>query len=146
MIDDEYLRILMTIPTKINKCIDLLGEEYLSDAGLKPYYVQYILYINEHDGISQKDLNAVIPFDKSRISVVIHQLTDRGYVYNDSNGRNNSLHLTEKGKEVVPICKMFLDVMEKEIFNIDNYNPAQRQINIDLNERLDRLMERLHHE
>ncbi len=144
MTAQECIQLCMYIPEKINRCINLLAQKYLKDTNLKPYYVPYIINIKRVDGISQKQLKVLIPYDKSRISVVIHELIDRGLVYNDGAGRNSSLHLTEDGHAVFSICKMFFDIVNKEIFGWDeNIEKEIVRQNMILNDRLDDLIDKL---
>lgn len=141
---EECMQISMYLPEKINKCINLLATEYLKDTNLKPYYVPYILNIERVDGISQKQLKVLIPFDKSRISVVVHELIDKGLIYNDGVGRNSSLHLTDDGRASYSVCKMFFDIVKKEIFGWDDDIEEEiRRQNKMFNDRLDALIEKL---
>lgn len=140
--EEEYLRLMLYLPDKIRKCIDALASDHFSDPDMKPYFVSYITRLHTLDGATQKDLKAVIPFDKSRISVVIHQLIDKGYVYNDGEGRNSSLHLTEKGEAAYPSCCSFLQRLSEELFRISPCDPKVRQANIDFDAHMDGLLEK----
>ena len=139
-IDDDILHKFMYIPEKINKCIDLLAEYYLKDTGLKSYYIPYILRIGKNDGISQKELRDFLPFDKSRISTVVNELIQTGLVTNDGEGRNTSLHLTEKGLAAVSVSRMFFNITMQEVFRVGEMNDEIARKTAEFNEHLDSVM------
>ncbi len=142
MDDEEYIRMMVYMPDKIGKCVDALAAAHFSDPDMKSYFFAYILRLHAIDGATQKDLAEVIPFDKSRISVVVNQLIKLGYVYDSGRGRNSSLHLTEKGKMAYPECRSFLDLLAEEIFGLEEDGIEIRRINTEFNDRLDRLLEK----
>ena len=138
--DDEYIHVMVYLPDKISKCVDALAASHFTDPDMKPYFFPYIIRLHAIDGATQKDLNAVIPYDKSRISVVVNQLIKLGYVYDDGQGRNSSLHLTEKGERAYPECRSFLDLISKELFGIAEGNTEIRRKNIEFDRHLDELL------
>lgn len=143
MDNDEYLKLLVFIPVKIDKCISLLSNEFLKDSPIKFYNIPYILQINAVDGISQKSLKDLIPFDKSRISIVVRELIDQGLVVDTGTKRNSSLHLTENGKAILPICKLFIELVKKEIFGEgDILDSESMQKTFEFDRRLDMLIEK----
>ncbi len=141
MSDDEYIQMMLYLPEKLNKCVSLLADKYLQDSNIKVYYIPYILNLKYKDGMSQKDLKCHISCDKSRISVVVHELMNEGFVYNDATGRNSSLHLTEKGHSAYTVCKMFFDIVKKEVFGLKT-DEDLRKADIEFNQRLDALIEK----
>ncbi len=142
--DDEYIQMMLYLPEKISKCVNLLAANYLKDSNIKVYYMPYLLNLKVNDGMSQKDLKCKISCDKSRISVVVHELIDQGLVYNDAKGRNSSLHLTEKGNEAYTVCKMFFDIVKKELFSLDTTDDVKVK-DIEFNNHLDELLEKYSH-
>lgn len=139
--EDDYFLLAMYTPEKVSKCVNLLAEDYLKGTKLKVYYIPYILHIRGSDGISQKELKETIPFDKSRISVVIRELIETGLVYNSATGRNSSLHLTDNGMAAFSICKMFMNIVKTEIFNLDpEKEEFYRQKNVQFNKHLDEII------
>lgn len=140
---DEYLRLLIYIPGKIDKCINLLSNEYLKGSPLKFYNLPYIIQIHAFDGISQKALKELIPFDKSRISIVVRELIDQGLVEDTGTKRNSSLHLTDKGRDTLPVCKLFIELIKKEIFGEENiFDPEYVRKTFEFDERLNMLIEK----
>lgn len=140
---DEYLKLMIFIPVKIEKCTTLLSNEYLDGSALKFYHIPYLYQIHSSDGISQKQLNEVIPFDKSRISIVVRELIDNGLVTDTGTKRNSSLHLTDKGVNILPLCKMFIELVKKEIFGEnDIFDPEYIKKTFEFDEKLDRLIEK----
>ncbi|MCQ2078451.1 MAG: MarR family transcriptional regulator [archaeon] len=138
-----YFRLLMYLPEKLTKCIDLVSQDYLRDTNLKTYFMAYIFHIKSNDGISQKDLKLLIPHDKSRISVVVNELIELGLVYDDGVGRSSSLHLTDSGMNAFVICKMLFDLVGREIFKMSRENyELIKQKNIEFDKHLDSILSR----
>ena len=52
--EDEYLALILCLPDKLGRCVELLAQRYLKDSDLKSYYLPYLLYVKLNDGISQK--------------------------------------------------------------------------------------------
>ena len=88
-------------PKKMTQVLAIIGDKLFADLGIKSYHLSVLRVIYDHDGIDQKSIRKVIPFDKSRISVVVRELLDGGFVVDSASGRSSSLHLTEKGQEAV---------------------------------------------
>ncbi|MCQ2079755.1 MAG: MarR family transcriptional regulator, partial [archaeon] len=65
---------------KMRKCIRYLSEPYLEKEGLRSHHVVFLFAIEKEDGMSQKDLKEHLPYDQSRISMVVSELISRGLV------------------------------------------------------------------
>jgi len=103
-------------PIKMKRVMSKLSADFISELSLKDYYFPFLSVLSEHDGISQRDIVMMIPFDKSRISVVVHELIDAGLVYDSADGRSTSLHLTDLGKEANAIGRMYARIAMDMIF------------------------------
>lgn len=130
-------------PEKMSKCFKVIVSRYTSDTQIKPYHMPFINRIGEVAGTSQKDLSCVLPFDKSRVSTVIHELMDMGVVVNDSDGKVSSLRLTESGKNMYAMCQMLKALMGNLIlddFTDDELDELGRLL-MKLNHRMDEILE-----
>ena len=132
---------LMYFPEKLAKCVRNMVSVYTWEIGLKPHQLPIIMEVGYHPHISQRDLSARLPVDKSRISMIVKELTDQGIVVNESNNKLGSLALTEKGEEMYESCKriscetfskIFDDFDKEEINQLEEY--ASR-----INRRIDTL-------
>lgn len=108
MREPNVYELLMLFPSKVKRYASLLAERHISDDRIKPQHLTFIPYIAEFDGISQKDLNVFLQFDKSYVSTVVRELIDMGLVYNDGAGKTYSLHLTEEGRKVNDVCEKII--------------------------------------
>ena len=63
------------------------STNFLKDLPIKEYHIPFILMIGYYDGISQKEINERVPFDKSRISVIVNELIKLKYVEDSNSGR-----------------------------------------------------------
>lgn len=54
---------------------------------MKNYSYPIIEMIAMNDGISQREINTYVPFDKSRISIIVSELIKDGYV-EDTGSKN----------------------------------------------------------
>ena len=82
----DAIRLVGSFPKKMNLCIKGYAVKYLRDTRIKPPYRILIFHIGKSDGLSQKELIDEVPYDKSYISTMVHDLIDLGLVYNDSSG------------------------------------------------------------
>ena len=121
---------LMYFPEKLAKCVRNMVSVYTWEIGLKPHQLPIIMEVGYHPHISQRDLSARLPVDKSRISMIVKELTDQGIVVNESNNKLGSLALTEKGEEMYESCKriscetfskIFDDFDKEEINQLEEY-------------------------
>ena len=96
---DDAIRLVVSFPKKMNLCMKGYADKYLRDTRIKPPYLILIFHIGKRDGLSQKELIDEVPYDKSYISTMVHDLIDLGLVYNDSSGKLHSLHLTDQGRD-----------------------------------------------
>lgn len=68
---------------------------------------QYMFYLQiaKNDGICQKEISQNLKIDKATTAKAIKKLTGLGYIYevqNIEDKRSYNLHLTQKGKEILP--------------------------------------------
>lgn len=113
--DFEIKRLMFTLPFKVNRVL----RSYLSgpclELGVKEYQVPTLNIIYYYDGISQKGIKSLLPFDKSRISVVVNELISAGMVKNSGEGRTSSLHLTGKGMDVAVRLSASVDILFERV-------------------------------
>ena len=100
---------------KMVAAISIVGDRILEEYGIKSYHLALLRVISSQDGIDQKSIRKTIPFDKSRISVIVRELSDWGFIYDSGSGRSSSLHLTDKGKETVKVTPEYSRKVEKEV-------------------------------
>ncbi len=84
---------------------------------LKPYRIgsgQYffLIAIHKHDGINQKELTKIMNIDKATTAKALKKLEENNMVTrlkDESDKRYYNIHLTEKGKEFMPVLRKILD-------------------------------------
>lgn len=108
--------IIMCFPGKMKQCMRLIAMQYLQGTNIRPHYLPYISCIGQNDGVSQKELNEMIPVDKSHVSTVVRELMDLGLVYNSGTGKVHSLHLTDSGRNIMATSQMMFDIVESKMF------------------------------
>ena len=121
------------------------ADKYLKDTRLKPPYLILIFHIGKRDGLSQKELIDEVPYDKSYISTMVHDLIDLGLVYNDSSGKLHSLHLTDQGRDIYAMSRMMFELMDRNLFDVltDEEKDVLAEIMRKLDARADHIMEGL---
>lgn len=146
--DNEAIRMVMVFPRKMNQCIRTYAMTYLKDTRIKPPYLLLIFQIGTNDGISQKQLNEDVPFDKSYISTMVRDLIDLGLVYNDSSGKVHSLRLTEQGKAMFAMSRMMFDLLDRNMFSVltDEEMRSLEVIMGKLNDQADKFIHDLAHQ
>lgn len=133
--DKSVQRILMCINSKIKRGMMQYASKYLHDTDLKPPYLVFLFYIKDHDGSSQKDLNGILPYDKSYVSVIVSKLIDMGLVVNTGEGKTHSLHLTEHGRNLAVTYDMLVDLLDDRLFG--NFTEEERRMFIHCLRKLD---------
>ena len=114
--DGSISSMMIQFPYKLRRFIIGLSSTYLEDTDIKPRHMKYLALISMYDGISQKDLAERTFVDKSSVSYMIKELTDKGLVYNSGSGKSSCLHLTESGKRAAVIGRTIRDLMDEKIF------------------------------
>jgi DNA-binding MarR family transcriptional regulator len=97
----QVLEPLLLYPDKMARFVRISSEKGLEGTPLKPHHIPFIIAIGNGGGISQKELCARIPVDKSRVSTVVHELMLMGLAYNGSGGKTWSLELTDAGRKAL---------------------------------------------
>lgn len=140
--DDDSITLILGFPKKMSQCMRLVASAYLKDSNVKPQYLTIIYHLGTNDGISQKELNEVVPFDKSYISIMVHDMIKIGLIYNDGEGKQHSLHLTDRGRDVYVMSRMMFDLLDRNLFDVltDEEKESLRGIMGKLDSRLDKLM------
>lgn len=128
---------------KMVTAVNLAGDAILGRYGLKSYHLALLRVIASEDGIEQKGIRKTIPFDKSRISVIIRELTEAGLIYDSARGRSSSLHLTERGAEIVRLTPEYRKKVEEVIFSVFTKEEMDEMDALfsKLNKRLDYVIE-----
>ena len=142
---DDAIRLVVSFPKKMNQCMKGYADKYLKDTRLKPPYLILIFHIGRRDGLSQKELIDEVPYDKSYISTMVHDLIDLGLVYNDSSGKLHSLHLTDSGRDIYAMSRMMFELMDRNLFDVltDEEKDVLVEIMRKLDARADHIMEGL---
>lgn len=91
-------------------------QQILINHYLNPYQIGsgqfiFLLSIDEHEGISQKELSKLIKIDKTTTTKALKKLEDEGYisrVQDLSDRRYYKLYLTLKGRNFIPILRKIL--------------------------------------
>lgn len=91
--------------SSINRCINKIKSEEMSEFDLKSYHVSclYYLYKNQSTGLTASELCTLCEDDKGTISRSINYLMDCGYIICDDTSKKKyraKLHLTESGKSI----------------------------------------------
>ncbi len=131
-------------PKKMSQVLGVIGDKLFADIGIKTYHLAVLRVIFANDGIDQKGIRDFIPFDKSRISVVVRELLDNGFVKDSATGRSSSLHLTDRGMAAVKRTPEFSEVVSKDIFGefTEDEMNFLNQAFVRLNTRLNALLEK----
>ncbi len=139
---DDAIRLVVSFPKKMSLCMRGYAEKYLRDTRLKPPHILLIFHVGRRDGISQKELIEEIPYDKSYISTLVHDLIDLGLVYNDGSGKLHSLHLTDQGRDIYAMSRMMFELMDRNLFDVltDEEKDSLEIIMRKLDDRANRIM------
>ena len=116
---------LLPFPVKMKHFIDAVTAEVIKDTEFRPFDIPFISVIGRYDGISQKDISAILDYDKSYTTRIINHLIDIKAVENRATGKTHSLHLTEKGTSALDLSLKVADIIENTIFG--DFNDDERE-------------------
>jgi len=115
--------------TGIYRHLQIIINHDLNPYGLGSGQYTFLGTIAEHEGISQKELSALIQIDKTTTAKAIKKLEEEDYIYrlHDPNDKRvNQLFLTEKGQEFIPILRGKLQNITKILTT--NMDKAQQEV------------------
>lgn len=115
--DEDLIERFEIFSDKIKKCLKYVAEPYLEKEGLRIYHAIFLRIIESEPGASQKSIKARVPYDKSRVSMVITELLELGLVRNTSSGKLSSLVLTDKGTAVSESTKKIFSDFRRSLFS-----------------------------
>lgn len=93
-------------------------NERLRDYGFSGAMYMILLHIERHPGTTQDSIANHMFIDKCNVARRTKKLEALGYLYRETNQndrRQNSLYLTEKGRELVPIIRSYMGQWGREI-------------------------------
>ena len=142
---NELIDLMMVFPRKMSMFTRAVASKYLKDSRIKPYHLMMIHGIGSGDGISQKDLVEMLPFDKSYISTGVRELIDMGLVYNESEGKVHSLRLTDMGRDLMAMGEMMFDLIQGSLTSILDAEERETLVRLmkKVNAHTDELIEQL---
>ena len=126
-------------PKKLTAAFAVIGDRMFADMGIKFYHLAVLRVVYSNDGIDQKGIRNTVPFDKSRISVVVRELLDQGFLRDSATGRSSSLHLTELGMKAVSRTNEYRKVVSEEIFG--EFTKAEMEFMDEAFQRLNDLLD-----
>ena len=117
---------LLPFPVKMKHFIDAVTAEVIKDTEFRPFDIPFISVIGRYDGISQKNISAILDYDKSYTTRIINHLIEIKAVENRATGKTHSLHLTEKGMDALNLSLKVAGIIEETIFgDFDDSERAQ---------------------
>ena len=146
--DDDSITLILGFPKKMSQCMKTVAASYLHDTRIKPQYLTLIYRIGSGEGISQKELNEDVPYDKSYISTMVHDLIELGLVYNDSSGKLHCLRLTDQGRDIYAMSRMMFDLIDRSLFDVltEEERSVLNRVMVKLDSRVDQLIEQFSNE
>lgn len=85
-------------------------SQKMQEAGLHFGLLFFIIYIGKHPGCSPSQLRESLSLDWGHSQRCITQLTDKGFITKEKEGRHYILHLTEQGQNAFSIAQhVFFD-------------------------------------
>lgn len=113
---NELIDLMMVFPRKTANISRLIVSKYLKDSRIKPHHLMMLKALSEGDGMSQKDLCEILPFDKSYISTGVRELIDMDLAVNRGEGKIHRLYPTDLGRDIASMGDMMFDLVESSMF------------------------------
>ncbi len=137
----DYERMLYYLPSKMKKAGSKLTSDYSANFPYKDYYFPVLQAIYYQDGVSQKEIVRTVAFDKSRISVIVNELIEQGFVTDSGEGRTSCLHLTDKGKQANTVGRMYSKIFYDKVFS--SFNEEELKAAADFFIKLDKVLDEI---
>ncbi|ANY76792.1 MarR family transcriptional regulator [Paenibacillus ihbetae] len=80
---------------QVTRTMTKMADEAFFPSGLPPAYAFVMIAINDHQGISQKELGEVLHIAPSTIT--LEKLQTKGLLYTEQQGKQSLIHSTDKG-------------------------------------------------
>ena len=101
--EDLFVDFTMSI-LSLNKLVQKIKTFEMEKYGLKSIHVMCGYYLNKNpQGLKAKELVELTLEDKAAISRALKIMQEKGYVKYDSDSRNSTVKLTDKGKQLTDI-------------------------------------------
>ncbi len=94
--------------TGIYRHLQIIINHDLNPFGLGSGQYVFLGTLAQNEGISQKELSAIIKIDKTTTAKALKKLESEGYIFRQQDlddKRYNRLYLTDKGTEFIPIMR-----------------------------------------
>ncbi len=118
MYNDHLEQFTLTL-ADILKSVKKIKERRMSDFGLRSTHVMVVYLLGRYpDGLTPADLCEAGDIDKSQVSRVLSELTEKGYVAPVSSGMRrykSRLCLTEAGKELAHFIALSAAEVQTEV-------------------------------
>lgn len=125
---------IMPFPVRMKHFIDAISTDTVKDTEFRPFDIPFISVIGRFDGISQKDISAVLDYDKSYTTRIINHLIEIGAVENRASGKTHSLHLTAKGMTALELSVRVSERIEEAMFR--GFTEEEKNLFVDLTSRM----------
>lgn len=112
--EDLYIDFTVAI-SRLSKIIQKIKSFEIGKYGFKSVHISCIYYLNKNaDGLTAKELSALSLEDKAAISRALKTLHEQNIVEYLPRGRNETVRLTEKGKELSEVINQKIESAVKK--------------------------------
>lgn len=101
----------------------------MKDLNITAGQFPYLIYLSEKEGISQEELASYYHIDKGTVARALKKLEDNGFINREidsENRRRYILHLTEKGKALVPKIYKVDAEWEKTVYH--DFSESEKEL------------------
>lgn len=101
---DTYLKECMYFTvSRLDRIVTKMAEDEFRIAGLSPTYAYLLMAVDEKEGISQKELGAILHLQPSTVTRLVEKLVVNDLVYTRMEGRMSLIYTSPKGKQLIPV-------------------------------------------
>lgn len=102
MFETYYRNCLYFTANRLSRIITKMAEEDFRKTGLSPTYAFLLMAVYEQEGITQKELSAILHLTPSTVTRFIEKLEAKRLVLSQADGRLSRIYSTEQGKALKP--------------------------------------------
>ena len=89
----------------MNRVINKMTEEAFMPTGLAPSYAFLMMVVIEEESIGIGELAEILKLAPSTVTRFVDKLMEKEYLERSQEGRNITVIITQKGKELLPVIK-----------------------------------------
>ena len=101
----KYCNCLYHSATALARVMSKKADEHFAITGLSSSYALVLMTINDNNGLGPSEIAEEVQLTPSTVTRFLDKMEIKGLISREQCGRNCSVSITEKGKELIPLVQ-----------------------------------------